>query len=831
MTRTPHHDAAVAARAAAPIDEERLRALVAELTLDEKIRLLTGRDFWTTHPIERIGLRAMTLSDGPSGVRGPVWDERSSSLNLPSATALAATWDPDIAWRYGAAAAAEARRKGVDVVLGPTINLHRTPTNGRHFEAFSEDPILTARLAAAYVRGVQENGIAATPKHYIANDFEEERYTVDVRVDERPLRELYLRAFEDAVCEARAWAVMSSYNAINGVTATENDLLHAPLNTEWGFDGVVVSDWTAVRSVAPSALADQDLEMPAPGVWPAALAQAVRDGEVPEAAIDRKVVRILGLAARVGALRGFDAVQAAPVHREDGPAFAREAAAEGMVLLRNTGVLPLEEPDARIAVIGDSAVRARTQGGGSATVVPERVVSPLDGLKRALPQATIDYRVGALVQRGVAELPLERIANPATGEPGALVRFLDADGEEIFREDRRATSLVWFGGDAPVERTETLELHTIYTPAETGRIRLGFGSVGLGRVYLDGALVHEADVEAEGTDLGAALLLPPSSTVEAETVAGRPIDVRVTLRRRGADGALGGTMGLNVGWEPAETDARALIDEAVQAAAAADIAVVVVGTDAKVESEGFDRETLALPGHQDELVAAVARANPRTVVVVNSGAPVLMPWRDDVAAVLLGWFGGQEFGDALADVLTGAAEPGGRLTTTWPADERDVPILHADVRDGIVRYDEGVHIGYRAWLRSGAEPAYPFGAGQGYTSWRIDDARIEGSGVIGLGDEATLAVTLTNTGRRPGKHVVQAYARRDASAVDRPATWLVGFAAVRAEAGEQAVARITVRARDLAHWDGTWQLEPGAFAIDIGSHVGDRAHTLELVAR
>lgn len=227
----------------------------------------------------------------------------------------------------------------------------------------------------------------------------------------------------------------------------------------------------------------------------------------------------------------------------------------------------------------------------------------------------------------------------------------------------------------------------------------------------------------------------------------------------------------------------------------------------------------------------MARANPRTVAVVNSGAPVLMPWRDDVAAVLLGWFGGQEFGDALADVLTGAAEPGGRLTTTWPADERDVPILHADVRDAIVRYDEGVHIGYRAWLRSGAEPAYPFGAGQGYTSWRIDDARIEGTGVIGLGDEATLAVTLTNTGRRPGKHVVQGYARRDASAVDRPATWLVGFAAVRAEAGERAVARIPVRARDLAHWDGTWQLEPGAFAIDIGSHVGDRAHTLELVAR
>ncbi|WP_249124132.1 glycoside hydrolase family 3 protein [Saccharopolyspora erythraea] len=231
-------------------ETERIGALVDQLTLEEKVRLLTGRDFWTTWPIERIGLRRVLMSDGPSGVRGEVWDERDPSLNLPSATALAASWDRAVAYRYGGAAAVEARRKGVDVVLGPTINLHRSPLGGRHFEAFSEDPVLTADLAASYVTGVQDKGVAATPKHYIANDYETDRFTASTEVSDRALREVYLLAFEKAVTEAHAWAVMSSYNAINGVTASENELLETPLNSEWGFDGVVVSDWTGVRSVA-----------------------------------------------------------------------------------------------------------------------------------------------------------------------------------------------------------------------------------------------------------------------------------------------------------------------------------------------------------------------------------------------------------------------------------------------------------------------------------------------------------------------------------------------------------------------------------------------------
>src|SRR4051794_30804945 len=275
-----------------PEDDSVLTEALAALTLEEKVQLLTGRDFWNTWPMERIGLRNMLVSDGPSGVRGEVWDERDPSLNLPSATALASAWDPQIARRYGAAAAVQARRKGVDVVLGPTITLHRSLLTGRHFECFSEDPVLTADLAAAYVGGVQDNGVGATPKHYIANDSETDRFTVDCRVSDRALRELYLLAFEKAITEAHAWLVMSSYNSVNGVTATENALLETPLNSEWGFDGVVISDWTAVRSLS-SAKASQDLVMPGPdGPWGEALVAAVRAGEIDESVVDRKVARI-----------------------------------------------------------------------------------------------------------------------------------------------------------------------------------------------------------------------------------------------------------------------------------------------------------------------------------------------------------------------------------------------------------------------------------------------------------------------------------------------------------------------------------------------------------
>lgn len=799
-------------------DTAALDERLGRLTLEEKVQLLTGRDFWTTWPMQKIGLRRILVSDGPSGVRGEVWDERSPSLNLPSATALSSSWDPEIAVRYGAASAVEARRKGVDVVLGPTINLHRSPLGGRHFEAFSEDPVLTARLAAAYVRGVQENGVGATPKHYVANDFETERFTADVRVGDRALRELYLRAFEDAVTQERAWLVMSAYNSINGVTATENDLLETPLNSEWGFDGVVVSDWTAVRSVE-SAKHSQDLVMPGPdGPWGKALVEAVRRGEVEEAAIDRKVRRLLLLAARVGALDGFTPAAAEPVSREDGVRFAREAAVEGSVLLANDGILPLVAPSS-IAVIGHNARHGRTQGGGSATVVPERTVTPLDGIREAFPEATVSYSLGAVVQEGLAELDRTAMRNPVTGRPGARVTMLGADGAQVFAEDRLASSLVYFGGDAPVAAMSSLTFETDYTPTESAPQRFGLASVGTGRIFVDGELRAEKTTRVAGEDLGAAFLAPPAVSVPVDFRAGHTVRLRVEFVPARMEGSLSNAFSITVGTEPAETDAEALIAEAARAAATADVAVVVVGTNSRVESEGYDRSDLSLPGRQDDLVRAVTAANPRTVVLVNSGSPVLLPWRADAAAIVLNYFGGQEYGAAVGDILNGRREPGGRLPTTWPASLEDVPVLNVRPEDGVVAYDEGIHIGYRAWLRASKQPAYPFGHGLGYTTWSITgvSAAPFSDGV------STITANVRNTGSRAGKHVLQVYASRSISAVERPVRWLVGFAVVRSEPAETRDVVIQVRERDLAYWDSGWHLEPGKYVLHVGSSVTDIA--------
>ncbi|UVJ41579.1 beta-glucosidase [Arthrobacter sp. CJ23] len=815
-TLTPDHRAT----------ELRLESLLAELTLDEKVQLLTGRDFWTTWPLEKIGLRRMLFSDGPTGVRGEVWDEREPSMNFPSAAAISSSWDPAIADRLGAASAVEARRKGVDVVLGPTINLHRSPLGGRHFEAFSEDPVLTAELAAAYVSGVQRNGVGATPKHYVANDSETDRFTVDVKVDERPLRELYLLAFEKAIVDSKAWLVMSAYNSINGATATEHELLETPLNSEWGFDGVVISDWTAVRSIN-SANASQDLAMPGPdGPWGDALVAAVRAGDVAESAIDRKVLRILQLAARVGALEGFDAVQAEPVELEDPIAFAREASAAGTVMVKNDGVLPLAASTmdasaaSRIAVIGHNARYARTQGGGSATVVPEKIVTPLEGIRAAFGADKVSYSVGAVVQEGIAELPLEQLTNPATGGPGLRVRFLDAGGQELFAEDRRSTALVWFGGDAPIAASSMVQFHTNYTPDETGPVRLGFSTVGRGRIFVDGVLAREATIEATGTDLGAAFLAPPSASVAVQATAGVPLDVRIELDTNDRTGALSNALAITIGVEADNADPDALINDAVEAARAADVAVVVVGTNSRVESEGYDRTSLDLPGLQDRLVHAVAAANPRTVVIVNSGSPVLLPWRDEVAAILIGYFGGQEFGHALTDILTGTSEPGGRLPTTWPAIQEDVPVINVTpAADGTLSYDEGIHIGYRAWLRAGARPAYEFGFGLGYTDWSLDSLQAPATATPGA--IVPLTVTLSNTGSRPGKNVVQVYAEKNGSAVDRPVRWLVASAPVWGEAGESVTAVLDVPTRLLAYWDNGWSYEPGDYTLRIGTSVSE----------
>jgi beta-glucosidase len=792
-------------------DDVRLEQLVGRLTLEEKVTLLTGRDSWSLHPLTSIGLRSIVLSDGPVGVRGDTWDERSPSVNFPSPTAMAASWDHDLVRRIGEALGREARRKRVDVVLAPTINLHRTPYGGRHFEAFSEDPVLTATLARHYVDGIQSQGVGATVKHYVANDSETERFTVDVRVDERTLRELYLLAFEEPVVEGRAWLVMSAYNSINGVTATENPLLRTPLNEEWGFDGVVVSDWTAVRSIE-SARHEQDLAMPGPdGAWGDALLAAVRSGEVPEAAIDRKVTRILRLAERVGALAG---TEPGPVSGTDAhsAAVALEAAVRGTVLLRNDGILPLGRPT-RIAVIGEGTRWARTQGGGSATVIPASVRTPLDSIRQRWPNAQVSWSLGAVVQSGIADL------EPGTftfdGAEGMQVRYLDAAGDELARELRTVSGIVSFDAAALAGRSATVEMTLRYTPEElSDSVPFAVAGVSDWEVEVDGRLVASGQLRTQpGDDPATAILTPPwaSTTVP---ISGGSADLTVRFRPQPSE--ISGALALRVGRPPLDADAEDLVREAATAAAEADVVIVVVSTSAEVESEGFDRSTLALPGAQDDLVRAVVAANPRTIVVVNSGAPVVLPWADDVAAVLAVWFPGQEFGAALAAVLGGDAEPAGRLPVTWPGRETDVPVTDVTPSDGVLTYREGLHIGYRAWLRAGSAPAYPFGWGLGYTTWSTESLEVvtDAEGFIAT-------VTVRNSGQRVGRTVVQLYASRPDSALDRPATWLVGFAPLTAAAGESVTATVRVPWRRFAHWHDGWKLEGGRFDVRASLHVED----------
>ncbi|MFE3194994.1 beta-glucosidase [Nocardia sp. NPDC059240] len=774
--------------------------LLAKLDLPAKIRLISGANFFRFAGEPGIGLAEMPVSDGPSGVRGENWDERDPSVSLPSGTALAATWDRDLLTEIGALIAAEARRKDVYAVLGPTINVHRSPLGGRHFECFSEDPLLTAEIAEAYVRSVQAHGVSACPKHYVANDSETERFTADVIADERTLRELYLYPFERSV-EAGAWMIMAAYNSVNGVTMTENDLLDEPLKGEWGFDGVVVSDWTAVRSTAGAAKGN-DLAMPGPWeAWGAPLEAAVRKGEVPEAAIDEKVRRILRFAERVGALNGTP--QPVPTFSDEAAArVVRAAAAKAMVLASNDGTLPLRAPG-RVALLGSAAAEPRFMGGGSATVIPAHTTSPLQGLSEVLP---VVYTPGVHLSENMIPVPLDLVTDPETGTPGLSLRYLDGD-TVLDTEHRSAGTLMLFGNPNAMQAT-AIELRGRLRADMAGEWRIGCAGVGTLSVALDGEQVLEETVLPAGADPVEMLLNPPQRFVTRTLAEGQEIDVLVRLVPGGGFPAMGITYAVG---RPRRADDEEFA-AAVELARTSDVAIVVVGTTEQIESEGFDRRDLALPGRQDELVAAVAAVNPRTIVVVNSGSPVEMPWRDDVAAVLLTWFPGQEFGTALADVLTGAAEPGGRLPTTWPKTMADVPVLDTKPGpDNALPYSEGIHIGYRAWLKSGVAPAYPFGHGLGYTSWELSGLEVSGR---------TATLTVTNTGDRPGRQVVQAYLSRERSAVDRPVRWLSGFAVVEAGAGESVTATIELPKRSFQHWtEKGWTIEPGSFTLHVGTSV------------
>jgi beta-glucosidase len=840
-------------------DEAELARRVGRLSLEQKVRLLTGADFWALYAEPEAGLRRMVFSDGPAGVRGENWDERDASANVPSATALAATWDLARVEAIGRLLAHEARRKGVDVLLAPTVNLHRTPYAGRHFECFSEDPLLTARIGSAYVRGLQRAGVGATIKHFVGNDSETQRFTVDVRIDDRTLHELYLAPFEAIVRDAGAWAVMAGYNGVNGSTMTESPLLRDILRDEWGFDGLVISDWTAARSTEGAARAALDLAMPGPadrfGPWGDALLEAVRKGKVDEALIDDKVLNILRLAARVGALPDAAASAEPPADAAasaeppaDAPASAeypadapdsvavaeelRAAAAAGFVLARNDGILPLPRSrpsglpapsrPTRVAVIGPNAEVARTLGGGSATVFPPYTISPLHGLRAAGLHVT--HALGVYPHLRTPEARAPWLLRPDRSGTGAEVRFFSDSGELIGSELRDGAAFRWlsgFGADVP-EPVARLEIRCVIRATRAGTYQVGISGLGRYRLLVDGAEVFDATFSLpESADIAEALTTPPQRLAPIELAAGQRVTAVFDHDVHSSPLAGVGTLA-QINLEPPHGTDDEEIAAAAALAAASDAAVVVVGTTDEVESEGFDRTSLSLPGRQDDLVRRVVAANPRTVVVVNSGAPVLLPWVEEPAAVLLSWFSGQEFGNALADVLLGNAEPGGRLPTTWPAAEEGLPSTQP--ADGVLDYREGLFIGYRAFDRDGREPLFPFGHGTGYTTWSYESLTVD-RGPLDQASTPTppasagvaACIQVRNSGSRRGRDVVQVYASRPGSAVERPVKWLVGFAAVDADPGETVDVAVLIPERAFQHWsDAGWALEPGPFTLSAG---------------
>lgn len=760
--------------------------LLAALDLPSKVRLLTGASLFTLHGEASIGLQEITLSDGPTGVRGLTLLGGQASALLPNATLLAATWDERALHEVGQVLADEAERKRVHVVLGPTINLHRSPLGGRLFEAYSEDPLLTGRLAAAYVQGLQERDIGACLKHLVANESETERHTMNSQVDEATLREVYLLPFEIAVADADPWSIMAAYNAVNGVPATEqHHVMNEIVKGEWGYRGLIVSDWSATKTTVPSANGGLDLVMPGPGgPWGERLIAAVRAGDVPETVVDDHVRRLLLLAERVEAL-GQGRRWSTDVPEPDSRARREQLtvlAARGMTVLTNSGVLPLER-QASLALIGRHALETCTLGGGSAKVRAPHHTSIEEGLRAALGDRL--HVVDGVEVRSRAMPAVAGVLTEPERRPGTLLTSLGAGSAPTTLHLPDNQTFVGFGEGLETPVTAVRLTGRIRL---RGRVQIGVIGVGHWRVTVGG---EEFEVDLAPSRGG--LLRPPSWTTEVDVDADALLEATVH-----AEPTLLGTYALAA--QPAPRPPAEVIAEAAAAARASEVAVVVVGLTEEQESEAADKDTLALPGAQDELVTAVAAAARRTVVVVNAATPVLMPWADQVDAILWAGLPGQEAGHAVAAALLGDVEPAGRLVTSFPAADGASPAWSVTPTDGTLHYAEEKAVGYRGYAAGHAPaPAFWFGHGLGYGSWDYGPVTLEGGGARGW---SGVCVPVTNTGARRSREVVQLYLQPGESG--EPIR-LVGWSAAEVGPGETETVHVTADPRLLRRWDSAQQ--------------------------
>ena len=799
--------------------ETRVEDLFGRLTLEEKVALMAGAAAFKLEGVERLGVPQLGMGDGPTGVRS---NTGQMATVFPVAVALAATFNPEVTRDVAAAIAREAKALGEQVVLAPTINIVRTPLWGRNFETYSEDPYLTGELAIGYVGGLQGEGIGASLKHYAANNQEERRMDVSVEVDERTLREIYLSAFEATVKAANPWTLMASYNKLRGTFASENPhLLQDILKGEWAYDGVVVSDWGAVHSTAPAASDGLDLEMPGPpSYFGDKLVAAVKAGQVDPKHIDEAARRLIRLILRSGLLDG--AAPTGELRSERHRAIARRAAEEAIVLLKNDGdLLPLDANAIKtIAVIGPNANFIRLQGDGSSRVSTDRWPTPVESLGARLPKAHLIYAQGCDAEpvppQAQARMFSPTEAREAPGLNAEYFAHADFSGEPI-RTSHERRLLRWMSTRGPrtvANRFEALRWSGWFWPVIDGAHEFSVRGDGACKLVVgdETAIDFNTPGYEDLNDPTGSAALRRNGAVELK--AGRAYRFSLDYVWAGVrPGASFETLALGLRQPPGK------IEQAIEAARVADVAVVVVGSASTTESEGYDRTSIDLPGEQNVLIEQIVAANPRTVVVVNAGAAMTMPWVDKVKAVVQVWLPGEEGPEALTNILLGDVSPSGRLPVTFPKRLEDNPAYGFYPGGDSVTYGEGLNVGYRHFDAKGIAPLFAFGHGLTYSTFAYADLK-----ATAKGETAQVSMTLTNTGQRLAAETVQLYVGPVAPSKPTPPKGLKAFAKIELKPGESRTVSFDLGRRAFAHYDesaGDWAVEPGEYDILVGASAVD----------
>tara|TARA_A100001035_G_scaffold141984_1_gene111579 strand:- start:143 stop:2578 length:2436 start_codon:yes stop_codon:yes gene_type:complete len=808
----------------------KLKKVISNLSLEQKVSLLSGFDNWHTPDIKKYGIPKIKMSDGPNGVRGDSSTKQSSAC-FPSPILLGATWNEKLIKKIGSATGEEALFKDVDVLLAPTINLHRHPLGGRHFECYSEDPILTSKIACAYVSGVQSKGVAACLKHFAGNDTEYERHLVSSNIDEKTLRELYLYPFEMGIKKAKAKVVMSAYNKVNNIYCSSHDeLINKILKKEWKFDGYVVSDWGAALETVENANGGLDLEMPGPAkTWGKNLVDAVKAGLVEEKKIDEKVKRILTVAKFTDRFNR-KRISERSIDKKSHRKLIKKTAIEGMVLLKNEDVLPLDRNKiSNIALIGPNVKDSQIIGGGSAGLNPHYEIHPLEGVSNFLKdeKVKIHYAKGCHVDKYLPAFEKDICYVQGKKEKGFEVEFFrgkNFDGEPIERKvlnGNRFWALQGFAREFldEKERPElSVKFSTTYKPSISGEFEFEVFSIGLSRIKINGKeLVDNWSSQKKGEAFFGFACAPKRNKIKL--TKGKEYLVEVEYEFEGRFPAI------QFGCRP--PDPKNLLEEAVKIAKQSDAVVLVVGTNSDWETEGNDRKGLGLPSDQDVLIKRVLAANKNSVLVLNTGSPVSMPWIKSCPAILQTWFPGQEFGNALAEILFGKESPSGKLPTTYPKKLSDTPAYSCYPGKNLqMDYKEKLLVGYKWYEKKKIEPLFPFGHGLSYSKFELKKVSL-----LKKKHEIKIKVKLKNIGNFSTFETVQCYLERKAVKADTPKKKLVDFKKLKVTKDKSKKLTLKVSKRDLSEWDvkkSKWEIARGDYVINIGTSVRDISITEEI---